>query len=54
MNHSEILFPTGPVIKEVFELIILFLHESDSIFILMDHVIELVFDLIGPLNLLVY
>lgn len=53
LNQSEVLLTTGSVIKKCFKFLILLLHERDSVFILLDHLIELFLYFLSPLNLFV-
>ena len=54
MDETQVLLFAGPLVEELFELIILFLHESNSLFVLLDHIRKLFLHFLSPFDLLVH
>ena len=54
LDKPHILLLAGPVIEELFEFVVLFLHEPDPLLVLLDHSGKFVLHLLRPLDLLVH
>lgn len=53
LDHSEVFLSGRPVVEESLQLVVLLLHEGDSVSVLLDHGVEFLFDFLGPVDLFI-